>query len=498
MSDDREPYEVVVVGAGPAGVMAALRAADLGAKTALVTSGAFGGMAANDGPVPVRTLAHAARLMREARQLGRYGVDVGEPVLDYRRLLGRVDEVVAEVGAASTLRPQVEAAGAVIHEHQDEVRFEDARSLVTNAGRRFRADRIILCTGGVSRRLPIPGFELTATHSDAWSLTSVPASMIVVGAGATGVQVASVFNAFGTRVQVFQAGDRILATEEPEVSAAVAAAFRDSGIGIHEDFGAIEAFERSSVGVRMIYAKDGARRSAEAALVVSAVGWSANTASLDLAVAGVETDSRGFIRVDEHQRTSSLQVFAAGDVTGGLMLAGHALKAGFVAATNAVRGPILVSSEDVGAVGSFTDPEYAQVGLGEARARASHDVEVVTVDFASTTRAIIDGRAIGFCKLIADRVTHKLLGCHIVGERAVDIAQIAAIVIAGGMTVDDLAQVPLSFPTYAGILGRGAATAARRLNRGGEASLHLVSHAAVADFAVRRRVLRRELRARPG
>lgn len=467
---DLQSYDVVVVGAGPAGVMAALRAADLGARTALVTEGAFGGMAANDGPVPVRTLAHTARLLREARQLGRYGVAASAPMLDYPRLLERVREVVSEVAAASSLRAQVEAAGADIHDHAGRAVFEDPQTLFTPARGRFRGERIVLCTGGVSRRLPIPGFELTATHSDAWSLTAVPESMIVVGAGATGAQVASVFNAFGTRVQLFQVADRILPTEEPEVSAAVAAAFRAAGIEVHEAFGVIEGFERTANGVRMTYARDGFRGAAEATLVVSAVGWSADTAALNLAAAGVETDARGFVRVDERQRTSAPHIYAAGDVTGGLMLAGHALQAGFTAASNAVRGDTLSPAEAVSPIGSFTDPEYAQVGLGEAQARKSHDVEVVTVAFATMTRAIIDGRTFGFCKLIVDRASHRILGCHIVGERAVDTVQIAAIAIATGMPVDDLARVPLSFPTYSGVLGRAVVTAARRLNRTADAA----------------------------
>jgi pyruvate/2-oxoglutarate dehydrogenase complex dihydrolipoamide dehydrogenase (E3) component len=471
MSDhDLQSYDVLVVGAGPAGVMAALRAADLGARTALLSDAAFGGMAANDGPVPVRTLAHAARLLREARQLERYGVMAGEARLDYRRLLARVGEVVAEVAAASSLRGQVEAAGAEVHEHLGPARFESPQ-VVTAAGRRFRAERIILCTGGVSRRLPIPGFELTATHSDAWSLTAVPESMIVIGAGATGVQVASVFNAFGTRVQLFQAGERILMTEEPEVSAAMADAFRAAGIEVHEGFGVIEGFERTAGGVQMTYVRDGAPRTAEAALVVSAIGWSANTTALNLAAADVAIDARGFVRVDEHQRTTAAHVYAAGDVTGGLMLAGQALQAGFVAATNAVRGPVPAATATVAPVGSFTDPEYAQVGLREAQAREAHDVEVVRVDFAAMSRAIIDGRTDGFCKLIVDRTSHHILGCHIVGERAVDTVQIAAIAIAAGIRVDDLARVPLSFPTYSGILGRAVVAAAHRLegNRDGAA-----------------------------
>jgi dihydrolipoamide dehydrogenase len=466
MARPDDPLEVVVVGGGPAGVAAALRAADLGARTTLVTRGGFGGMAAEDGPTPVRTLAHAARLMREARQLGQYGVEVDAPRLDYPRLLARVREVVAAVRDRSALRPQVDALGVHVHEQAGSARFVDAHTLETERGLRLRADRVILCTGGVSRRLPIPGFELTATHSDAWALTAVPPSMIVLGAGATGAQVASVFNAFGTRVQLFQAGPRVVPTEDADVSAAVAAAFRASGIEVREDFGAVEAFERTPAGVRMVFSKDGTRGEAEAALVVTAVGWTADTAALNLTAAGVETDTRGFIRVDETLRTSAPHVFAAGDVTGDLMLVPQALQAGFAAASHALGGDGTSAFHAVNPIGSFTDPEYAQVGLTEAKARETHAVETVVAPFDQATRPMVDGRTTGFCKLVVERFTGRILGCHVVGERAVDIVQVAALAMAGGLNVDAVARIPLSFPTYAGVFGRAAAAAARRLNRG--------------------------------
>jgi pyruvate/2-oxoglutarate dehydrogenase complex dihydrolipoamide dehydrogenase (E3) component len=460
--------DVLVIGAGPAGVMAALRAGDLGARTTLLTSGPFGGMAANDGPVPVRTLAQAARLMREARQLGRYGIEVGAPVLDYPRLLARVDEVIEEVGRKTMLRRQVEAAGVAVVTDAGPARFIDAHT-VEAGGVRFAAEKIILCVGGTSRRLSVPGGELAATHSDAWSLTRVPASMLVIGSGATGSQVTSVFNAFGTRVDLFEAGERILRTEEPEVSACVAAAFRASGVTVHESFGQIEAFEAAPGGVRMVYRRDGARHVAEAELAVLAVGWTAATATLNLGAAGVVLDARGFVTVDDQQRTSAPHVFAAGDVTGRRMLTPEALQAGLVAATNAVTSAAERTDPTGSPVGSFTDPEYAQVGLGEAQARQDHDVEVVVVDFAENTRAVIDGRTTGFCKLIVDRATQGVLGCHIVGERAVEVTQLAAVAIGAGVGVGDLARRPFSFPTYAGILARAAAVAAHRLNRDGAA-----------------------------
>jgi dihydrolipoamide dehydrogenase len=146
------------------------------------------------------------------------------------------------------------------------------------------------------------------------------------------------------------------------------------------------------------------------------------------------------------------------------MLVPQAIQDGFVAATNAVRGPTITTGDPVTPIGSFTDPEYAQVGLTEAKARETHEVVVAVVRFDSTTRTIIDGRKTGFCKLIVDHATCTMLGCHVVGERAVEIAQVAAIAIAAKMRVDDLAHIPLSFPTYAGILARVAASAARELN----------------------------------
>ena len=214
----------------------------------------------------------------------------------------------------------------------------------------------------------------------------------------------------------------------------------------------------------MIFSKDGNRDSAEATLAVVAVGWVADTAALSLATAGVETDHRGFVKVDEYLRTSTPHIFAAGDITGRQMLVPQAIQEGFVAATNAVRGPAMTIGDPVSPIGSFTEPEYAQVGLTEAKAREKHEVVVAVVHFDSTTRTIIDGRKVGFCKLIVDRTTYRMLGCHVVGERAVEITQVAAIAIAAKMRVDELAHIPLSFPTYAGILARLAASAARELN----------------------------------
>jgi pyruvate/2-oxoglutarate dehydrogenase complex dihydrolipoamide dehydrogenase (E3) component len=462
-----EPFDVVVVGAGPAGVVAALRAARLGARTALITRDEFGGMAANDGPVPVRTLAQAARLIREARQLPRYGIAGGEPSLDYPQLLARVREVTAAAREQTLLRDDLERAGVRIWEQAGSARFADAHTVESDNALQLHADKVIICTGGISRPLPVAGSELTATHSDAWNLSSVPPSLLVIGAGATGVQVASIFNAFGSRVYLVEIAPRILMSEDREVSEAVGTALAASGVHIAEDAGTLDRFERCATGVRLLHSSGRGQQSIEAALAVVAAGWVADTAGMHLDRAGVQTDRRGYVEVDAHLRTSAPHVFAAGDVTGRAMVVHEAVRQGLVAATNAVLGPNTALPAQVSPIGSFTDPEYASVGLTEAAAREHREVVVAMVRFDSLPRPIIDGRQTGFCKLVVDRELHTILGCHVVGERAVELAQLAATVIAGQMPVEQLALVPFSFPTYANALGRAAIIAAIDLDHSG-------------------------------
>ena len=234
-------------------------------------------------------------------------------------------------------------------------------------------------------------------------------------------------------------------------------------VEVLEAAGTIERFERCQAGVGMVHARDEAESVIEASIAVVAIGWVANTAELNLSAAGVALDERGYIRADAELRTTAPHIFAAGDVTGRLMVVHEATREAYLAATNAVLGKASALPPEVSPLGSFTDPEYASVGLTEAAAGATHEIIVATQRFDSLPRPIIDGRPTGFCKLIADRRLHTILGCHIVGERAVELAQLAAIAIAAGVKVEQLALVPFSFPTYANALGRAAITAAQML-----------------------------------
>lgn len=444
--------------------MAAARASALGARTVLLASDAFGGMAANDGPVPVRTLAQAARLLRDAGQLPRYGVAKIEPQLDYGRVLGRVEDVVGDVRSSSFLLPALTESGVKIVENVGRVCFVGESRVQTDSGLTIEADKFVLCTGGVSKTLPIPGFEFTSTHSDAWELTDVPKSMVVLGAGATGVQVASVFHAFGTRVHLLEVGPRLLPTSDPGIAVALADRFRAMGIDVRIGFGSVESFEKTESGVATNLLSGDERSSIEADLVVVAVGWAIDVSGLHLDLAGVVTTARGFIEVDEYQRTSNPDVFAAGDVTGRVMLASEAIRDGYIAASNAVRGPTTVNAPHLVPSGSFTDPEYASVGLTEDEAGQEHEIHCTVLEYGDCTRPIIDGQTFGFCKMVVDVGTAELLGCHIVGDRAVDIVQIVSVAMSAGMRrVDHIARLPVSFPTYAEIAVQTAAMAAMQL-----------------------------------
>jgi dihydrolipoamide dehydrogenase len=215
----------------------------------------------------------------------------------------------------------------------------------------------------------------------------------------------------------------------------------------------------------MTFSKDGNRETAEATLAVVAVGWGADTDALKPSAAGVDLTQRGFLQVNECLQTSAPHIFAAGDVTGRVMLASEAIRDGFIAATNAVHGAQLPATDHLIPAGSFTDPEYASVGLTERKARETRNVITAVSYYRASVRAMIDGQSTGLCKLIVDQDTSEILGCHVVGEQATNVVQVASIALAAGMRrVDDLARAAVSFPTYAEILIATAVRAAKKLN----------------------------------
>jgi pyruvate/2-oxoglutarate dehydrogenase complex dihydrolipoamide dehydrogenase (E3) component len=394
--------------------------------------------------------------VREAKQLDRYGIAATKPVVDYPKLLDRVREVVEEVHVALDARSELEGLGVSVFEQNGLCRFDDENTIKTESGLRVESQKFIICAGGHNRQIPFPGVELTASHSDAWSLKEIPDSMIIIGAGASGAQVASIFNAFGTKISMFEIAPRMLITEDEDVSTAVAEAFRVNGINVVEGFEGIESVERIEGGYRFRYRLNGELYSKHASSVVLAIGWVANVEGLNLEVAGVELDRRGYIKVNEYLQTSASHVFAAGDINGRVMLVPSSSQEGYTAASNAVGGLNYPLKYDLVPTGSFTDPEYATIGLTEAQARELYDCVVSVIDFDKFPRSIIDGRTTGFCKLIADRHSHEILGCHVVGERAVETVQLVAAGMAAGLTVETLSRIPLSFPTYVGIVGWAA------------------------------------------
>ncbi|MFL5991308.1 MAG: dihydrolipoyl dehydrogenase family protein [Rubrobacteraceae bacterium] len=452
-------HEVVVVGGGPAGVTAALRARELGAGVALVERGELGGTCTNDGCVPTRVLAHAARLVRDAEQFADYGL-VGElPEVDFPRLLGRVRVLVDEVHEKKRLRERLEAAGVLVIDGSGEARFAGENSLALGDGRRLEAEKFVLCAGGHARRLGLPGGELALTHSDVWTMGDLPRSVAVVGAAATGCQLASVFAAFGARISLLEVAPRILGAEDETVSEGVAEAFGRRGIEIFTGIDGVIRIEETLDGRRVVYSRSGEARALEVGAVVFAAGWPGNADSLNLSAAGVEVGRGGYVRVDDALRTSAPHVFAAGDLTGRMMLVQSATHEAEVATENAVLDGRRTLRHAVVPHGGFTDPEYGSVGLTEEEARREYDCAVVP--YMDLDHGIIDGRPEGSCKLIVSRETRRVLGAHIVGEQAVEVVQLAATAMRAGMRVEQLADLELAYPTFTAAVG----LAARRITR---------------------------------
>jgi pyruvate/2-oxoglutarate dehydrogenase complex dihydrolipoamide dehydrogenase (E3) component len=454
--------DLVVIGGGPAGVSAALRARELGATAALLERGRLGGACTNDGCVPTRVLAKAARLLRDASQAAEFGLVGSPPTVDLPALLRRVHATVETIHAFKSLERHLAWSGVTVRADTGPARFVDPHTLVLPDGGRVEGRRFVLCAGGHARRLDFPGMELTRTHSDVWSLPRLPPALVVVGGAATGCQLASVFAAFGSRVTILDAAPTLLGREDADVAGAVSAALAARGVEVVTGIGPIQRVEQVGGRLRLAHLRDGAKHTVDADEVLLAVGWPGNTDGLGLETAGVAVEE-GYVVVDDTMRTSAAHIWAAGDVTGRNMLVQSATAEGRLAAENALLGSGRPHVDAVVPHGGFTDPEYGSVGLTEtaARARPGAPVAVTTVAYEDLDRAVLDGRTEGFCKLIAEHGSHRVVGAHVVGEQAVEVVQVAATAMAAGMRVEHLAEVDLAYPTFTAVVG----LAARRLAR---------------------------------
>lgn len=448
-------YDVVIVGGGPAGVTAALRAREMGASVALVERGRLGGTCTNDGCAPTRVLAKAARLLRESRQFADYGLLLeSPPLVDFPAMMSRTQQVVYQLQEKKQLIDHLNDVQVEVFSEVGNARFLDANTIGFGVQQAY-GEKFVLCVGGSARRLSIPGIQHTLTHSDVWTMKNLPKSLIVVGGGATGCQIASVFEAFGAQVTLIDIAPRILLTEDELVAQTVAEQFIAHGLEIITGIDGIDRIEQEGDIRYLHYRHEGQAAVLGAEAVLMAVGWPGNIDALNLTAAGVKSE-RGYIQVDDFMQTTAAHIYAAGDITGKMMLVQSANHQALVAVENALLGPTRRAEHRLVPHGGFTDPEYGGVGLTEKQAAENANAIVAVVPYADMDRAVIDGHSVGFCKLIIDRASHRLLGAHVVGEQAVEVVQIVAAGIAGGMQAEHFADLEFAYPTFSAIIGLAA------------------------------------------
>ncbi|WP_336921423.1 dihydrolipoyl dehydrogenase family protein [Aquipuribacter sp. SD81] len=454
--DPDRPYDVLVIGAGPAGTAAAVRAAELGARVAVVEGRRTGGTCVNTGCVPTRVLAKTARFLREIRTAGAYGIDVADYSVSWPRTVAKVREVVDKVHDAKADPERLARAGAELF-LEGRARFVDPHTVeLADSGRRLRADQVVLCVGGRSRRLPVPGAGLAHVPEQVLDLPDVPRRVAVVGAGNTGAQLVTVFSAFGAEVSLLDVAPDILPGQDASIAEVVRASFDADGVDVRTGIETVTGLERHEDGIRLGWRDRDGENSRAVDVVVMSTGWPADTEGLGLDAAGVETDGSA-VPVDEYLRTNVEHVYAAGDANQQAMLVQAAHVEAEAAARNAVLGPTARAPHHLMPSGGFTDPDYAGVGLTEQAARErDREVVVATVRYADVERPIIDDREEGFLKLVADRRREVLLGAHAAGEAAVEVIQSVTTAMAAGADVATLTRVEFAYPTYSAVIGEAA------------------------------------------
>lgn len=448
-------YDLIVIGGGPSGVTAALRASELGATVALVERNFLGGAGMNDGCVPVRVLAKAARAVRDAQQFAAYGLDAELPTINFPNLLERAQQVVYQLHEKKQLVNHVGNMNVDVFENVGDAAFVSPQVIQFGDGRQISGSKFMLCVGGHSRRLEFPGSESALTYNDVWSMERLPKSVIIVGGGAIGCQLASVFDTLGSRVTLLNTGKRLLGVEDEAISDAILKQFRRQDIEVILNVQGVHQIEHYDDQLELIYTIDGRGESRMAETIITAVGWPGNLDKLNLEAAGVQKKGP-YIEVDDTLRTTAPHIYAAGDITGKVMLVQTASHQARYAVEQALLGRSAHPLNTQIPHGGFTDPEYAGIGLTEEQAGKTTEYAVATVPYADMDRAVIDDHNTGFFKLIVDVHTHKILGAHVVGEQAIEVVQIVAAAMGADMPVEQLANVNFAYPTFGSIVGVAA------------------------------------------
>jgi dihydrolipoamide dehydrogenase len=408
-------------------------------------------------------LAKAARLLRDSEQFAEYGLQGPKPAVDFAQVIQRTQQVVYELQEKKQLQYHLREAEIAPYVDVGAAQFVNPHEVSFAEGGGLRADRFILAAGGRARRLDFPGAEFAVTHSDIWTLKRLPASIIIVGTGATGCQLASIMEAFGVRVTLMEVLPHILPSEDIDVSACIYDEFSKRGVEIITGIKGVARIEREGKQLKAVINTNEGERAYATDMVLLSVGWPSNADSLNLVAAGVELKG-SFVQVDDGLRTTTPHIYAAGDITGRMMLVQSAAQQARIAAENALLGTARIAEHKLVPHGGFTDPEYASVGMTQAEARKQYDIVVSTVPYSDMDRAVIDDRCVGFCKLIVDRESHRIVGAHVVGEQAVEVVQVIAAGMAGELRVEHLAELEFSYPTFAAIVGVAARQIARDLN----------------------------------